>query len=57
VLGVTVEAAGLRQRLTFSPSQTTAATLIAEVARRAAVRDLTVAEQSIEDLVRTLYAS
>lgn len=37
VLGVTVEAAGLRQRL--------------------AVRDLTVAEPSIEDLVRTLYAS
>ena len=57
VLGVTVEAAGLRQRLAFSPSQTTAATLIAEVARRVAVRDLTVAEPSIEDLVRTLYAS
>lgn len=57
VLGVTVEAAGLRQRLAFSPSQTTAATLIAEVASRVAVRDLAVTEPSIEDLVRTLYAS
>jgi ABC-2 type transport system ATP-binding protein len=53
VLGVIVEAGGLRQRLAFSPSQTTAATLIADVARRVAVRDLTVAEPSIEDLVRT----
>jgi ABC-2 type transport system ATP-binding protein len=43
--------------LAFSPSQTTAATLIADVARRVAVRDLTVAEPSIEDLVRTLYTS
>ncbi len=57
VLAVTVEAGGLRQRLAFSPSQTTAATLIADVARRVAVRDLTVTEPSIEDLVRTLYAS
>ncbi|MGH3546745.1 MAG: ABC transporter ATP-binding protein [Pseudonocardiaceae bacterium] len=57
VLAVTVEAGGLRQRLAFLPSQTTAATLIADVARRVAVRDLTVTEPSIEDLVRTLYAS
>ena len=57
VLGVTVEVAGLRQRLVLSPSQATAATLIAEVASRVAVRDLTLAEPSIEDLVRTLYAS
>jgi ABC-2 type transport system ATP-binding protein len=56
VLGATVEAGGLRQRLAFSPSQTTAAALIAEVAGRVAVRDLTVAEPSIEDLVRSLYA-
>jgi ABC-2 type transport system ATP-binding protein len=57
VLGVLVEAGGLRQRLAFSPSQTTAAALIAEVVRRVSVRDLTVAEPSIEDLVRSLYAS
>jgi len=57
VLGVTVEAGGLRQRLAFSPSQTTAASLIAEVARRVEVRDVTVTEPSIEDLVRTLYAT
>ncbi|MGH3784218.1 MAG: methionine ABC transporter ATP-binding protein, partial [Pseudonocardiaceae bacterium] len=57
VLAVTVEAGGLRQRLAFSPSHTTAASLIADVARRVAVRDLTVTEPSIEDLVRTLYAS
>jgi ABC-2 type transport system ATP-binding protein len=41
----------------LSPAQTTAATLIAEVARRVEVRDLTVTGPSIEDLVRTLYAT
>ncbi|MHA6785257.1 ABC transporter ATP-binding protein [Pseudonocardia saturnea] len=54
VVGVTVEAQGMRQRLEFTGS---AAGLIAEVARRAEIRDVTVDEPSIEDLVRTLYAS
>jgi ABC-2 type transport system ATP-binding protein len=49
---VRVEADGLRQRLAF----TTAAALIAEAAARVELRDVTVVEPSIEDLVRRLYA-
>jgi ABC-2 type transport system ATP-binding protein len=55
VHAVTVEAGGLRQRLAFSG--TSAATVIAAVAERAELRDVTVTEPSIEDLVRTLYAT
>ena len=55
VVDVAVEAQGLRQRLAFDAA-TTAAELIAEVARRVEVRDVSVDEPSIEDLVRTLYA-
>ncbi|MHA6797445.1 ATP-binding protein DrrA1-3 family domain-containing protein (plasmid) [Pseudonocardia bannensis] len=55
VVDVTVEADGLRQRLEFTTG-TTAAELIAAVARRVALRDVSVDEPSIEDLVRTLYA-
>jgi ABC-2 type transport system ATP-binding protein len=56
---VAVEAGGLRRRIAFGPD-TSAAALITEVVRRCAgegveVRDLTVREPSIEDLVRTLY--
>jgi ABC-2 type transport system ATP-binding protein len=54
VLDVAVEAGGLRQRLTFAPGATTAAALIADVAARVQVRDLTVAEPSIEDLLRAV---
>ncbi|MGH3566274.1 MAG: ABC transporter ATP-binding protein [Pseudonocardia sp.] len=53
---VAVEAGGLRQRLRFTPAATTAAELIAEISRLVEIRDLTVVEPSIEDLVRTLYA-
>ncbi len=53
---VTVEAEGLRQRLAFVPSATTAAAVISAVAARAELRDVTIAEPTIEDLVRTLYA-
>jgi ABC-2 type transport system ATP-binding protein len=53
---VAVEAGGLRQRLRFRPAATTAAELIREVTALVEVRDLTVAEPSIEDMVRTLYA-
>ena len=55
VVDVSVEAQGLRQRLEFAPAVTTAAELIAGVGRRAELRDITVDEPSIEDLVRTLY--
>ncbi len=57
VLNVTVEANGLRQQLSFSADQTSAAQLIAAVVARVAVRDLQVVEPSIEDVVRTLYTS
>ena len=56
VESVTVQADGLRQRLVFSTESTTAAALIAAVAERTAVRDLSVAEPAIEDVVRRLYA-
>ncbi|QJY46566.1 ABC transporter ATP-binding protein [Pseudonocardia broussonetiae] len=56
VVDVAVEAQGLRQRLEFTGA-TTAAALIADVARRVEIRDVGVDEPSIEDLVRTLYAS
>jgi ABC-2 type transport system ATP-binding protein len=57
VVDVTVEAQGLRQRLEFSPGATTAAELIGTVAQQVELRDVSVVEPSIEDLVRTLYYS
>lgn len=54
---VAVEGGGLRQRLAFSPDRTTAAAVLAEVSARADVRDLSVAEPDIEDVVRRLYLS
>jgi ABC-2 type transport system ATP-binding protein len=47
---------GLRQRLAFSPELTTAARVLAQVSAQAEVRDLTLEEPAIEDVVRTLYA-
>lgn len=55
VADVAVEAGGLRQRLRFAPGAVTAAELIGVVTARVDVRDLTVAEPSIEDLVRRIY--
>ncbi len=52
---VGTELNGARQRLSFSPQRTTAAEVLAEVAAVAEVRDLTLAEPAIEDIVRTLY--
>ena len=54
---VGVEAGGLRQRLAFSPEATTAAAVLAEVSAVAAVRDLSIEEPDIEDVVRRLYLS
>lgn len=48
---------GVRQRLAFSPTTTTAAKVLAEVSAQAEVRDLTLEEPAIEDIVRTLYHS
>ncbi|HSI92696.1 MAG TPA: ATP-binding cassette domain-containing protein [Jiangellaceae bacterium] len=52
---VDVEPDGLRQRLSFSPHETTAAAVLASVGARVAVRDLTIDEPDIEDVVRRLY--
>jgi ABC-2 type transport system ATP-binding protein len=48
---------GVRQRLAFSPTATTAAKVLAEVSAQVEVRDLTLEEPAIEDIVRTLYHS
>jgi ABC-2 type transport system ATP-binding protein len=49
------QAGGLRQRLAFDAESTTAARLLAEVSARAEVRDLSVEEPDIEDVVRRIY--
>lgn len=54
---VDVEPDGLRQRLSFSPHETTAAAVLAAVGERVGVRDLTIDEPDIEDVVRRLYLS
>jgi len=56
VTGTAAEAGGLRRRFAFGP-ETSAASLVAEVARRAEIRDITVLEPSIEDVVRTFYGA
>jgi ABC-2 type transport system ATP-binding protein len=52
-----VEADGLRQHLSFRSEDTTAAEVVAAVSARVALRDLTVTEPDIEDVVRRLYRS
>ena len=49
------EADGMRQRLAFDPAATTAAALLAAVGERAEVRDLTIEEPDIENVVRRIY--
>jgi viologen exporter family transport system ATP-binding protein len=51
------EADGIRQRLGFDAEATTAATVLAAVAARADVRDLSIEEPDIEDVVRRIYQS
>jgi len=51
------EGGGMRQRLAFDPRTTTAATLLAAVSARADVRDLSVEEPDIEDVVSRIYLS
>jgi ABC-2 type transport system ATP-binding protein len=50
------ELAGQRQRLAFSPEETTAARVLAAVSAQTEVLDLTLEEPAIEDIVRTLYS-
>jgi ABC-2 type transport system ATP-binding protein len=54
---IAVESGGLRQRLSFSPTTVTAAQVLSDVASRAEIRDLTLEEPQIEDVVRRLYLS
>ena len=49
--------AGIRQRLAFRPDQTTAAAVLAAVSAVTQVRDLTIDEPDIEEVVRDLYAA
>ncbi len=51
------EGRGLRQRLAFDAEHTTAAALLAEVSARAEVRDLSIEEPDIEDVVRRIYSA
>lgn len=49
------DAGGLRQRLAFDPTATTAVEVLAHVGARAEVHDLTIKEPDIEDVVRRIY--
>jgi ABC-2 type transport system ATP-binding protein len=51
------EGGGLRQRLAFDAHATTAAAVLAAVSARAEVRDLSVEEPDIEDVVRRIYSA
>ncbi|KNX36196.1 ABC transporter ATP-binding protein [Luteipulveratus halotolerans] len=51
------ESRGLQQRLAFDAEHTTAAAVLAAVSERAEVRDLSIEEPDIEDVVRRLYAA
>lgn len=50
------EGDGLRQRLAFDPKLVTVPQVLAEVSTRAEVRDLSIEEPGIEEVVRKLYA-
>ncbi len=51
------EAGGMRQRLAFDADRTTAAQVLSQVSARAEVRDLSIEEPDIEDVVRRVYSS
>ncbi|GLY13329.1 methionine ABC transporter ATP-binding protein [Kineosporia sp. NBRC 101677] len=51
---IAVEAGGLRQRLGITPGHTTTAKVLADVASRARVRNLTLQEPDVAELVRRL---
>ncbi|MEZ0491700.1 ATP-binding cassette domain-containing protein [Kineococcus sp. TBRC 1896] len=52
-----VEEGGYRRRYAFSAEETTAAAVLAHVTRAAEVRDLSVEEPDIADVLRRLYAA
>jgi ABC-2 type transport system ATP-binding protein len=49
-----VEAGGLRQRLSFAPGEVSTAAVLAEVTARAGIRDLTLEDPRLEDVVHRL---
>ncbi len=49
------EAEGMRQRIAFDPARISAADLLSAVSARAVVRDLSIEEPDIEDVVRRVY--
>ena len=51
------EGGGIRQRLAFDPADTTASAVLAAVAERATVRDLSIEEPDIEEVVRRIYTT
>jgi ABC-2 type transport system ATP-binding protein len=51
------EGGGLRQRLAFDDAATTAAAVLSAVSERVEVRDLSVEEPDVEDVVRRIYLS
>ncbi|MGW5514297.1 ABC transporter ATP-binding protein [Nocardia africana] len=51
------EADGMRQRLAFDPEIITAAQLLAAISNRVEVRDLSIEEPDIEDVVRRIYSA
>src|SRR5699024_9492978 len=53
---VAVEADGIRHRISFSGSELAVPALLTAIGRQAEVRDLSLTEPAIEDLVRRIYA-
>ncbi|GAB04330.1 ABC-2 type transport system ATP-binding protein [Gordonia amarae] len=54
---VGVQAGGLRHVFAFDTTGVTVGAVLADIARHAEIRDLTIAEPDIEDVVRRLYRS
>ena len=54
---VETESNGMRQKLAFDAEQTTAAAVLAQIAEQASVRDLSIEEPDIEDVLRRIYAA
>jgi ABC-2 type transport system ATP-binding protein len=54
---VSREAHGLQQRLTYDPDQTNVARVLAAVSERVEVRDLSIEDPDIEDVVRRIYSA
>ncbi|WP_026531256.1 ABC transporter ATP-binding protein [Haematomicrobium sanguinis] len=52
-----VQADGARQVFAFAPRQVSAAVVLQELGKHGQVRDISLAEPDIEDIVRTLYRS